>query len=44
MALDVLGVTVYFDGENMEIMGILDPSIVLMSSGGLSNPSNVTSL
>jgi hypothetical protein len=31
-ALDMLGITVYLDGENVELTGTLDPSIVLTPS------------
>jgi hypothetical protein len=34
MVLDMLGITVYFDGGNMGVVGILDPGIVLTLSNG----------
>jgi hypothetical protein len=33
-ALDMLGITIWIDGENVEATGTLDPSIVLMRSEG----------
>ena len=37
LALDMLGITVYLDGENVEVTGTLDPGIVLTpSSAGYS--------
>ena len=38
-ALDMLGITVFLDGENVEITGTIDPSIVLMPSSELTSPS-----
>jgi hypothetical protein len=42
MALDMLGITVYLDGENVELTGTLDPSIVLTPSEGRQPPSKNT--
>jgi len=39
MALDMLGITVWVDGENVEITGALDPGIVLTPSEGAPAPS-----
>ena len=37
LALDMLGITVWLDGENIEITGTVDPGIVLIpSSAGYS--------
>ena len=32
LALDMLGITIYLDGENVEITGTIDPGIVLTPS------------
>jgi hypothetical protein len=32
LALDMLGITVYLDGENVEVTGTIDPGIVLTPS------------
>jgi hypothetical protein len=32
LALDILGITVYLDGENVEVTGTIDPGIVLTPS------------
>ncbi len=43
LALDMLGITIYLDGENVEIAGVLSPedsSIVLKSSRCLFNGNN----
>jgi len=32
LALDMLGITIYLDAENVEVTGTIDPGIVLMPS------------
>ena len=41
LSLDMLNVTVWLDGKNVEITGIIDPGIVLTPSGGHQPPSKL---
>jgi hypothetical protein len=40
LALKMLGITVWLDGENVEVTGTLDPSIALTPSEGRQPLSN----
>jgi hypothetical protein len=42
LALDMLDITVWLDGDNVEITGVLDSGIVLIPSSELTSPSGRT--